>query len=1373
MKRGLIGFILLLGACSFPVFSQEMIPGFSHRHWTVDDGLPINEVLSIEQTSERYLWLSTFDGLVRFDGNRFVTFNKNNTPSLVSNRLETLKKGLNDELWFGLETIAEKDYLVRFKDGIAEAHEFAINRNSLRMTPSFYKDEEFRVLNNYQVYSYVQNEFVLYSGVLRETKIYAISSSYAGGMWVSTDDGILKIVNGEIVSEYTVNDGLSTNIGRRLFEDSKKRLWVNSEFGIDVIQDGKVQQIEMPENSIGLKFVVTEGIEDLSYPGRIIYKISDEYKIVFLDGETQLIPPTLVDEKGKLSDFTLLGGEDLKSTNSWMFTKNMLFNNGELVFENEMSINGILEDNYGGVWVAMSDGLYHFRKNLFDAFNYENSGLRNIYPVHRGVKDAIWAGDLYGEIYRYQENEWSIIQKILSSRIFSFHEDTKGNIWAGDRIGLLKKEPEKDALFERVSNPSGFPLDGIKAIYENTKTNEIWFGGIFGIFRRDNSNRWTHIGSTSKGEKISEIRTINKTRKGDMWFGTNGAGLFYKKNGEVFSFEGNDKLSDNIIRSFYEDEEGIIWVGFENGGLNRIELKDSNPNDFTITWYNKSNGLFDNVVHVILEDEKNRLWMSSNRGIFWVSKENLNAYSRGEIERIRSTYYLNQDGLPGNEANGGMQSTGLVTDDGNFWFSMVDGIAIVNPDEVLSIYEPTPTIIEGLSINDSTISNFDQKLILEKDQRDIQFTYTGMNYGADSKNIQFRYRLNGTNNNEWISAGNRREAFFTNLSSGEYTFAVQASIDGNRWESSESTASFIIPSYFYESIWFSFFMMISGVGLLYSGFRWRTRQLLKRQDELTSLVNEQTKDLIVEKQEVERQKETIEKLGYSKDRFFANISHELRTPLTLVLGPLKQVQDSGEFRDENNERLLSIAGKNGRRLQELVEQVLDVTRLDTGTIQTDFEILDILEYLKLISESFESQSVRKEIDMSTELPPGRVLISADRDKIQKIIINLISNALKFTPNGGRIKVVLKEKEEEVEFIVKDTGIGIEPDRLALIFDRFHSNDSSSLTSGGGLGIGLHLTKELVDLHHGTIKVESELGKGTTFTINLPKKQDTNVTEGEDEIPFETIDLNHTQAEVVDPVIIPQKKSVTTILLLEDNQDMRLYISGLLTTEDVEVIEAGNGIEGQKRLAEVNPDLIITDVMMPGMDGFEFAKFVRSKPEYRLTPLVMLTALSSQDDRIQAFDIGVSDYLNKPFNERELKARITNLLALKVERDEAISYIGEDEEADDAEETQKQFIAKLRVYIKERIGEPEITAEELCLAVNMSRRQLFRKIKTETGFTPGGFVRELKLLEARALIEAKTMKSISATSTAVGFSSATHFTKIFEERFGVHPKELMR
>ncbi len=1338
------------------VSSQVIAPGYSYQQWTIEDGLPINEVSDIEQTRDGYIWLSTYDGLVRFDGNRFVVFNKGNTDGIISNRLQGLYGNRSDELWITTETINGNEYLIHFKENTFKSYGPEEGFEGDIHSIGFYEDGELWVVNQNKVLLYTNGVFEAHFEDQFHGEVFSIHKGMENGMWISTNQGIFH-VNPDTTIHYSRENGLISNEENELYIDTRDRLWASNRNGVNFIEYGEVQTVETPMNLPG--YTGFEVFEDKSSPGRIIIPLDAHYQLVYVDGSTTVIPPTALNSTGEFISIDLPGEQSNKTNEEWFKADNKLFHKGKVVYENPEFIIQVYDDLNGGLWVAKKDGLYHVKKNLFASFDEENDGIWNVYPLLEDQDGVIWSSNINGRIFKYENETWSQFFREQFNRFFSLLEDSNGRIWAGHRRGISRY----DRGSERVFNPIEIPLEGdfrqIRSMHEDDDKT-IWFGGINGITRLKNNGEWDTLELTNNGEEIKGVRVIYEGQDKTIWLGTNGSGLFYFQNGELYKFEANDRLSDTIVRSIYEDEEGVLWVGLEGGGLDRLEF---NGDEIAITNYGLPEGLFDTVIHIILEDDRGRFWMSSNRGIFWVDKAELNAFAKGEINRINSTFYNEQDGLPGREANGGMQNTGIKTKDGSFWFSMVGGVATINPNDVIRNQTEIPTLVETIIAGDSTFNRVNNEIDVRKDQRDLQFVYTAFNYEVKPENILFRYRLKGYIN-EWIYAGTRREGFFTNVNAGDYTFEVQASIDGTNWSTQTASLEVNIEPYFRETTVFWVLIIIAGVGLLFVSYRLRTAQLLKRQEELETIVQERTEDLNNEKQEVERQKELVEELSTAKDHFFTNISHELRTPLTLVLGPLQKLVDKKADLKEDWQHHLTLANRNGHRLKQLVEQVLDLARLDSDKLELNLSKVDVRGVTKLLGESFESLVLSKGNQLIVEVPLSPCYAALDADKFHKILTNLISNAIKFTSDKGSITVSLSCDEELVKVSVTDTGKGISKEHLPFVFDRFHSNEERIAGGGNGLGVGLNLTKEFVELHGGSISVTSEPDVETRFEVTLPVGKE--LLPGLEELSTGELRVEYEQRKSS----LVSKQSIaleTHILIVEDNKDMSAYIRSLLDTEEVQVSEAENGVEGKKRISLSKPDLIISDVMMPDMDGFEFVEFVRSVPEYRLTPIIMLTALAGMEDRIQALDLGVSDYLTKPFHEDELIARVRNLLRLKKEREEILPT----EEPEDSSEA-ALFVKKLQAYVEERIENSEITVEELSDAANWSRRQLYYKIKSTTGFTPAEFVREIRLTKARQLIEGKRKGTVSEIAYAVGFSTPTYFTRLFIERFGTHPKELL-
>ncbi|MEX0779686.1 MAG: ATP-binding protein [Balneolales bacterium] len=654
---------------------------------------------------------------------------------------------------------------------------------------------------------------------------------------------------------------------------------------------------------------------------------------------------------------------------------------------------------------------------------------------------------------------------------------------------------------------------------------------------------------------------------------------------------------------------------------------------------------------------------------------------------------------------------------------------------------------DSLLINPITAENVIPPAIDFADNQ-LRFTFTPSSYIFGPDRIEYQTMLEPFDQ-EWTSWSDRYIREFTALPPGDYTFMVQARnpygtvSEPSRWDFT------IITPWF--RTWWAILFFISGFFAVlffmvyrYIGYNKKiTMQRIKAE-----------------------QVEKLELLDKMRTNLFMNISHELRTPLTLVMGPIEQLKSISKNLGSEWERRIMMASRNGRRLHQLVEQVLDLTRLDSQKMTLKLESVELNSFLRRTLESFESLSDRKKISLNAEIPTKKIIIGVDIDKFEKIIVNVISNAIKFTPINGSVRLELKEGDKDVEIRISDSGKGIEDNRLPYIFDRFNTTGDQLTEGGKGLGIGLAITKEFVELHNGTITVESKINRGTIFVITLPVKA---ALEGKETEPTETGEhvLIDEQEHLNAQVVTQNGEKGITILIVEDNDDMRTYIFDLLNGHGRRIETAVNGVEGKKKLALIKPDLIISDIMMPEMDGLAFADHVRSVPEYRQTPLIILSAKSEVDDRIKGFNIGVNEYLTKPFNAVELTVRVNNLIKYKREREKEISAAGEVEE-DDSHET--VFINQLKQFVDDNITEKEISTESLSAAANLSRRQLYRRLKSATGFTPAEFIREIRLKKTLHILEQKQKKTVAEVAYAAGFSNPAHFSRLFRDRYGVLPSK---
>jgi signal transduction histidine kinase/DNA-binding response OmpR family regulator len=657
--------------------------------------------------------------------------------------------------------------------------------------------------------------------------------------------------------------------------------------------------------------------------------------------------------------------------------------------------------------------------------------------------------------------------------------------------------------------------------------------------------------------------------------------------------------------------------------------------------------------------------------------------------------------------------------------------------------KPEIRLWKAMTIKDQQIASYrsDNPLEISFDQKNIELQFMSSSNRHSDKN-EFRFK---TGDNTWSTWRNDPRFSLNPILPGNHSITVQTR-DFMRVESEPTVFNFMIIAPWYLSNVAYLIYAVVFLGLFIGAVRGFA----------TFRIKQQVKDIKL--REIER----IIELDEMKTKLLINISHELRTPLTLVTGPVQQLLDSNKVEDDFLLHKLQVAHRNGRRLHDLVEQVLDLSRLDSHSMQLNPASIPAASFVKRVSESFESAVDHKSITIKVTVPETEFLFQADADKLEKILVNLLSNAIKFTPEKGTIQVTLVESEDAISIEIKDSGRGIKEEDLGNIFERFHSTSDQLDGGGQGIGVGLSITKEFVELHEGTITVESEEGKGAVFFVKLPKKEYEETIEYE--ITEEKRTENPTKEEPQKTQFFSAEKSEFTALVVEDNPDMREYISELLSGLNINVEQAENGKQGQKQVSLKKPDLIISDIMMPEMNGFEFAEWVRSVPEYNQLPIILLSARSEVEDKVHGFRLGVSDYLTKPFNAQELQARVDNLLILKKER-EKLNI--ETEEAENLS-ANSELVKKLQQFVEMKLENTDLSVDELANHVAMSSRNLQRTLKTSTGFTPIEFIREVRLFAARDLLEAKKKRTISEVAYAVGFSTPTYFSKQYKKRFGISP-----
>jgi signal transduction histidine kinase/DNA-binding response OmpR family regulator len=642
----------------------------------------------------------------------------------------------------------------------------------------------------------------------------------------------------------------------------------------------------------------------------------------------------------------------------------------------------------------------------------------------------------------------------------------------------------------------------------------------------------------------------------------------------------------------------------------------------------------------------------------------------------------------------------------------------------------------------------------------LTFEIASLDFHSPEKN-KYAYILEGFDNHWIYTDAKNRTITYTNLDPGKYTLRVKGTNNHGIWNEAGTSLRIIIRPPWWAT-WWSY--ILYGIVIVLA-FILSTRIYLNRQRLNTQLALEQ---------EHAKKLEEVDKM---KSNFYANISHEFRTPLMLILGPVEKLLS--KVKDEDGEKQAGLIKGNAKRLLTLINQLLDLSRLEAGKLKLNASPGNIAQFVKGLAMEFESIAERKDISLKVLIEKDDIEAYFDKEKLEKIITNLMSNAFKFTPSGGRVTVKLSEvSSNQVEIIVRDSGIGIPKSELIKIFDRFYQVDGSHTREHEGTGIGLALTKELVELHKGNIFVDSVEGHWTEVKLHFPLGRD-HLTEDEifDTADFEMHKIDNVEefaksGSETEELLNENLIDKTIVLVVEDNADVREYIKDALK-ESFHVEEAANGEQGLRKAEKFIPDLIVSDIMMPKMDGYEMMRQLKQNDKTSHIPIILLTAKSDKDSKLQGLGLGADDYLIKPFDSDELLARIKNLIETRrmlQEKFGAGSAVLEKPEKEKLSCLDEQFLNRIMVVIDEHLTEEEFSIEEFGKDVGMSRSQMHRKLKALTGKSASAYLRTVRLAKAKQMIEEKK-GTISEISYQVGFSSPAYFSRCFKEEFGHAPSEV--
>jgi signal transduction histidine kinase/ligand-binding sensor domain-containing protein/DNA-binding response OmpR family regulator len=1356
-------FVFLFLWASFALMAldpEKQITQYSIKVWNMESGLPDNSVIAIRQTREGYLWIGTQNGLGRFDGNHFELFTRRTLPQLKGNLIRALYEDHSGMLWIGTETGGltgykeEKWINYPVSEHGAPNKISAINEDQWRNLWIGSSTEGLTCLSSDQFTHYTIKDG------LPDTQAMSIYKDRKGDLWVTTETGIVKILKPGVFQVYASEQLLPYSKTTCLFKDDTKELWIGtSNSGLFRLKNGKVTAAYGPKQGV--------------HP-TINYLYEDNMKNLWIGTD----------------------GGGLIRMNNDIFS---ILSAGNGLADGY--VYSIYEDREDSLWIGTLDGgLHQLSDSKFTTYTTREGLVHNyINCIYESRSGDLWIGSK-GGLSRWKKGKITTVLTVgnglLHNSVLDLYEDVSGFLWIGTYGGLHRF---KDGKLTTLTTKDGLSDNRVRCIWGDRQGN-TWIGTEYGLNRFDN-NKGKFIDFFTKPELSHNfIEFIFGDSQGNLWIGTE-AGLNCLSNGVITDFNPGADKEIHSFRCAYEDKEGVVWFGTDNG---LIRLKNKKP-----TMYSPGCGLIENDLYCILEDDRGYLWLAGRNGISRVSKKGLEDFSKGKIDQVHPDWYNEKDGMKSRWCGG----AGCKTRDGRLWFPTSIGLTTIHPDKIKkNNIAPTP-IIKKLIADDETIiiqtkKNEKNPRELGPGKRRLEFYYTGLSFINPGKMI-FKLKLEGYDR-DWVDMGNVRSTTYTALSPGYYTFNVIAANADGVPNQEGASFSFYLRPYFTQTVWF---FLLVGISVLLSAFtlyRIRVRQLKNREKELNTLVELRTRDLQERNLELEKarqniqqskelieaknlqlesqtvqlkeQSEKLKEMDKVKSRFFANISHEFRTPLTLIMGPLEQMlYDSS---DSKQKKKLNLMLRNSQRLLGLINQLLELSKFESGKVKLQASLQNVIPFLKGIVANFESLADQRELDLTFRAEAEDIMLYIDAEKLENMMGNLLINALKFTPPGGKITVAAKpitEKDEAfpagfLRISVCDTGPGIPREQLVHIFDRFYQSDSTYEHREKGSGIGLALVKELVQVHHGKIDVYSREEKGTEFIIALPMgdehlapgeivKQD--ITAEVKGIPaavdIQAEEFDETEAEAVEEDIESLQAGKEIILVVEDSADMRDYIKGALESL-YNVVEAADGEEGIEKAQEIIPDLIISDIMMPVKDGYELCRTLREDIKTSHIPVVLLTAKASEESIVQGLETGADDYITKPFSTQILLARIKNLIDLRRQLHSNINREMTLQPAEISVSTiDREFMKELQDVINKNLSDEEFNVEQLAKKLYMDRSTLYRKVLGLTGEAPTDFIRSCRLKRGVELLKSN-FGTVLEVALEVGFSSANYFTKCFKKKF---------
>ncbi len=1286
--------------------SACMLAG-SFRHLSVGEGLSSRQVYQVCKDSIGFVWIYTHMGVDRYDGNEIKHYKLDETAGLKEyvpsfTTMDTDEKG---EL-----RIALRNGRIYKYDGLKDAFELQVDLEGLTAGPilndvEFEGDKGMWLCLSTGLYFWDSEDRALVQAGLAGEWTNCIVRKDRNTFFVGTDAGVYKLER--------------TGTERR-FRETRLDMPVSTRIETLFIFNGKLyigtfsQGAFVAELSGGKAGLLNSAVANV--PIRVFAHTAGRSVLIGTDGAG------------------VYEISDADGTIVQHYTNSEDRENGL----NGNTVSDICVDEYGGVWVSTStDGLSYMDPNTSDVhwIKHERNNPHSLVANHVNVmlQDAdgdFWYGTNNGiSLYRVKSNRWTHYlngkEEMQSSVVLALCEDNEGGVWAGGYgIGLCRID-KRSGEVRQMPKRSGQSGKGISTDYLYSIYAEgdcLWFGGIEGNFARYDRRTDTYtyypidcIGDIKEGDEAGTL----------LIAGCNGLGFFNMATGTIKWRQKFGEVTLRYpVRCLMRSSSGELWLATDGDGLVRF-----NPRNNRCRAYTLEDRLGSNSINSVVEDENGHIWFNTEKELYCLNPATDAIVSGNELLDIDWGYY---------NAN-----AALKTGDGLLAFGTAEGVLTFVPS-----FEPSQDISARLIFTDfklpyesvragdpgsplKTGINNTGEIRLKHNQNSFSISFSAINFMAPHK-VRYEYRLKNYEQ-QWHRVDRVQSVSYMDIPPGAYLFELRAFDSYTQQQTGERTVKILIANPFWAS-WWAILIYLAVLCIIGNSLIQSRRQKIKEI---------RIKDKI---------------------KSFVGIAHDIRTPLSLIKAPLGELEVQQDLSEDNRKRV-AVAAKNVEKLFSMINQLLDLQKAEQHPDSLKVALYDISLYMEEKMADFRPAAMQKEIDLQLEVQPDMPKLWIDKAKMDHIVDNLLSNALKYTEKGV-VRVTVKQSKKKWSIEVKDTGIGIPQEEQANIFHEYYRARNVVNSHETGSGIGLMITRRIVQQHRGTISFDSREGQGTTFIVTFPQR----ITAGIVVDGPVGKDKPETAEAVADASPDANAAGRNVLLLVEDDKDMREYLTDSLSSE-YEVVSVPDGGKALEMAKEINPDIIISDVVMPVLQGDELCRILKSSVDTSHIPIVLLTALDERENIILGLEAGATDYIIKPFDLSVLKVRLRNILQNRQQLRETVLSMGAAiEETDYTTQLDKEFLDKVMEVINAEVANSELSINDFCRMLGMSRTSVYNKIKTLTGQGPNDFIRIVRLNKAKELIASRKY-AIGEVSVLVGFSDPKYFSTCFKKQFGVSPSKI--